>query len=110
MDDIIPLKEIPGIPKTDAYRLAMDQTAMVAITDRSGKIIFVNENFCSVSKYSREEVLGKGQDLFNTGFHPEEFFESMWNTVQQGEVWTGQIRNRAKDGGHFWTMTTMVPL
>src|SRR5690606_6310608 len=110
MEKTVPLRGIPELPKTDAYRLALDQTAMVAITDLDGKIIFVNENFCTVSKYSRAEILGNSHDLFHSGFHPTEFFENLWDTIKNGEVWTGQIKSKAKDGGYFWGQTTIIPL
>jgi PAS domain S-box-containing protein len=90
-------------------KAALDEAAMVSITDEQGKITYVNDRFCEVSKYYREEVLGQDHRIVNSGYHTEEFIEDMWNTIRRGEVWQGEFRNRAQDGTIYWVEATIVP-
>lgn len=92
------------------YRRAVDAAAIFSETDLSGRITYVNDQFCHLFGYRRDELLGANHRLLNSGQHPDEFFSAMWRTIVQGHIWKGEICNRAKDGTLLWVDTTLVPV
>ena len=90
-------------------KFAIDESTIFAFTDHTGIIKYVNEQFCKVSKYSYDELIGQDHRIVNAGFHSKEFFQNMWRTITSGQVWKAEIKNRAKDGSTYWVDTTIVP-
>ncbi len=99
-------------PKTEIEKIVscLNDFAIVAITDKKGWITHVNEKFCKISKYSKEELLGQNHRILKSGFHSPLFFKQMWKTISSGKVWEGSIKNKAKDGTFYWVKTTIVPI
>ena len=99
-----------AIQELAEQKFALDQHAIVAVTDLQGTITYVNDRFSATTQYSREEAIGQNYRIVNSGYHPKEFFQQMYDTLGKGRVWHGEIRNRAKDGSIFWVDATSVPL
>lgn len=107
--------EFLEILKKENYKLlqrqfAVDQHAIVAVTDINGTITFVNEKFCKLSKYSEKELLGKNHRIVNSRYHSNFFFQDLYKTIYSGQIWKGEIKNKSKDGNYYWVDTTIVPL
>lgn len=107
ISDITARKEAEKV--LEDQKRALDEHAIVSRSDPQGRITYVNDKFCQISKYSREELLGCEHTILNSGYHPETFFTHLWERISGGNVWQGHIRNRARDGSYFWLASTIVP-
>lgn len=87
----------------------LDHHAIVSIADRQGKISYVNDKFCEISGYTREELIGKNHRILKSNMHSSEFYQNLWDTILQGNVWQGEICNKRKDGSHYWVESTISP-
>ncbi|QGG93402.1 EAL domain-containing protein (plasmid) [Agrobacterium sp. MA01] len=93
-----------------SYRCALEKYAIVSYSDAAGKITDVNDHFCEISGYSRQELIGKSHNIINSGAHDQAFFKEMWRTISRGERWRGEICNRSKAGDTYWVDTTIAPI
>lgn len=94
----------------NAFKKAIDTNIICTITDAKGVITYANHNFCSISKYTQDEIHGNTHSIVNSGHHPRSFFAGMWRTISSGKMWTGEIKNRAKDGSYYWVNSVIIPI
>ena len=99
-----------NVLKEKSFHLeVMNQHNIVSVTDLSGLIIEVNDRFCSISGYTRDELLGKNHNLLKSGYHSDKFYKNMWSTITSGKIWRGVICNHKKNGEEYWVESTIVP-
>ncbi len=108
------IKQTMGNFKTlqllDAYELAIDCNIITSIADSKGFIVYANQKFCDVSKYTQHELIGQDHRIINSAHHPKAFFADMWQTIGKGNLWHKEIKNKAKDGTYYWVDTVIVPI
>ncbi|MEN9841555.1 MAG: hypothetical protein RL376_1355 [Verrucomicrobiota bacterium] len=98
-----------ALDQVSRQQFAIDQHAIVAMTDVEGTIVYANDKFCEISGYSAQELVGQNHRIIKSGVHPTSFFIEMYRVITRGKVWHGEFCNRAKDGRHYWVATTIVP-
>lgn len=95
--------------ESDVYKRALDTSSIVSVTDPSGTLVYVNENFCKISQYSKEELIGQTHRIISSDYHGKAFYKQLYDTITYGSVWKGELQNKAKDGTLYWLMITIVP-
>lgn len=105
----IELEHLKALKHLDDFKNALDLASIVAITNEKGVITYVNDTFCTISGYAKEELIGKTHRIVNSNFHPQSFFKEMWQTIKSGQIWKGEVQNRTKDGSFYWMSTTIIP-
>jgi PAS domain S-box-containing protein len=100
---------VSDLKEVSDYKYALEEATIIAITDRNGIIKKVNNNFCKISKFTEEELIGKDHRIINSGYHTKAFFYNLWATINKGKIWKGEVKNKAKDGTIYWVDTTIVP-
>ena len=111
-NDIIELQreQREVMPVLLAYRKAIDTNIICTITDKKGVITYANDNFCKISQFSQDEVIGRTHSIVNSGFHAPQFFTDLWKTILSGNMWTGEVKNKAKDGSYYWVNSVIIPI
>ena len=92
-----------------SQKSTLDHHAIVSIADQHGNITYVNDKFCEISGYNREELIGKNHRVLKSDIHSEEFYKDLWDTITSGNVWKGEVCNRRKNGGLYWVESTISP-
>ncbi len=94
----------------NAFKKAIDTNIICTITNDKGIITYVNDNFCKISQYTHNEIIGQTHNIVNSGFHTKQFFAELWETIKGGKMWTGEIKNKAKDGSFYWVNSVIIPI
>ena len=98
-----------SIKEAADFKYALVESSIVAMTDQKGIINYANDNFCKISKCSREELIAQDHRIINSGLHPKEFIKNLWIIIASGKIWRGELKNKAKDGTFYWVDSTIVP-
>ena len=93
-----------------AFKQAIDTNIICTITDAKGVITYANDRFCRISKFTQEELIGKTHNIVNSGYHPKDYFVNIWKTITAGNAWTGELKNKAKDGTYYWVESVIIPI
>ena len=102
--------EIESVSRDIAdYKYALDESSIVAVTDAQGVILHANDNFCRIARYTRDELIGQDHRIISSGYHPKSYIRGLWSTISRGNIWKGELKNKAKDGTVYWVDTTIVP-
>jgi len=109
LDKLLQNKLDSTLKELSDYKYALDKSSIVAVTNQKGIIEYVNDNFCTISGYSREELLGNDHRMINSGYHDAGFIRGLWVTIANGKVWKGELKNKAKNGTYYWVDTTIIP-
>lgn len=109
-EQILNKQKLQHAAELTSYMNAIDEHALVSISDATGAIIHANNKFCEVSGYSKDELLGRQHNIINSGIHPKSYFTELWKTITSGKKWHGEICNRAKDGSLYWVDSAIVPM
>jgi PAS domain S-box-containing protein len=91
------------------YKIALDHSAILSITDTKGNITYANDQFCKISGYAREELIGSNHRIIKSDKHSTAFYKNLWETISKGKIWRGEIINLAKDGSEYHVDSTIVP-
>jgi PAS domain S-box-containing protein len=104
------LMRIGLVDELERFRFAVDQHAIISMTDARGRITYANQQFCDISGYALDELLGRNHRIIKSGEHDDAFYREMWQIISSGRVWRGELKNRRADGGGYWVKGTIVPL
>ena len=99
-----------SLKRSNEQRIALDEHAIVSVTDVSGTIVSVNGKFCEISGYNQEDLIGKNHRMLKSGRHERAFYDAMWQTISSGNIWQGEVCNRRKNGKEYWVEATIVPI
>lgn len=109
LERILELSSKESFKELTNFKGAIDEAAIVTITDVKGEILFANENFVKISGFSLRELIGSNHNIVNSGYHPKSFWKDMWQTIGKGETFKAEICNKNKNGDIYWVNSTIIP-